>query len=310
MSNKVYKDPITGVETTGHVWDDSLMEFNNPLPMWWLWTFYATVVFAIVYWIIYPSWPSGLTEKGYFTGTSEITYKNDAGKEVTTHWNTRALLAYEMQNDENELKRKKYLKEVAALPFEEIAKDSDKSAFVRSYSKGIFGDYCAGCHQTGGEGVIGHYPNLVDDAWLWGGDAADIQASIANGRKGNMPAFARTLSDAEITSVANFVLSLSGTEHDVTEATRGKALYNGKAGCMACHTPAGTGLKALGAANLTDKIWTQANVPAAQSAKEKVDVVKAVIKEGIRREMPAWKTRLSEDEIKVLVSYLQLLSAK
>jgi len=310
MSNKVYKDPITGAETTGHVWDDTLMEFNNPLPMWWVWTFYATVLFAIVYWIIYPSWPSGFAEKGYFIGTSEITYKNGEGKDVTTHWNTRALLAYEMQNDENELKRKRYLKEVAAMSFEAIAKDSDKSAFVRSYSKGIFGDYCAGCHQAGGQGMIGHYPNLVDDAWLWGGDAADIQASIMNGRKGNMPAFAKTLSDAEITSVANFVLSLSGTEHDVTEATRGKTLFNGKAGCMACHTTAGTGLKALGSANLTDKIWTQADVPAAKDAKAKVDAVKAVIKEGIQREMPAWKNRLSENEIKVLVSYLKLLSAK
>jgi cytochrome c oxidase cbb3-type subunit 3 len=305
--SKVYKDPITGVETTGHVWDDTLMEFNNPLPMWWIWTFYATVIFAIVYWVIYPSWPSGLAEKGYFIGTSEITYKNDANKEVTTHWNTRALLAHEMQNDENELKRKKYLKEVAAMSYDDIAKDSDKSSFVRSYGKGIFGDYCAACHQTGGQGVIGHYPNLVDDAWLWGGSAAEIQTTISNGRKGNMPSFAKTLSDTEITNVANFVLSLSGTEHDVASAKEGKLIFNGKGGCMACHTPAGTGLAALGSANLTDKIWTQADVP---HAKDKVAVISAVVKSGIQREMPAWKTRLSEDEIKVLVAYVKLLSAE
>ena len=305
--SKVYKDPITGVETTGHVWDDTLMEFNNPLPTWWLWTFYGTIIFALVYWIMYPSFPNGLTEKGYFTGMNSVSYKNDAGKEVSTHWNTRALLANEMQNDPNELKRNDYLKKVAATSYEEIAKDSDKASFVRSYGKGIFGDYCAGCHQRGGQGVVGHYPNLVDDAWLWGGEVADIQTTIANGRKGNMPSFAKTLTEDERTSVANYVLSLSGTEHDKAAAAKGSVIFNGKGGCMACHTPEGTGNKMIGSANLTDHIWTQAEVA---TATDKVAAVKAVIKSGISREMPAWKSRLSEDEIKVLVAYVKLLAAK
>ena len=305
--DKVYKDPITGVETTGHVWDDTLMEFNNPLPMWWLWTFYGTVIFAVVYWTMYPSWPTGLNEKGFFPGTNTVEYTNDEGKKVSTHWNTRALLANDMQNDPNELKRQKYLKEVAATSYDDIAKDADKKNFTLSYGKGIFGDYCAACHQAGGQGVIGHYPNLVDDAWLWGGDVADIETTITNGRKGNMPSFAKTLTDAEMTEAANYVLSLSGTDHDVAAAAKGKELFNGKAGCMACHTPAGTGLKALGSANLTDKIWTQANVP---GATDKVAAIKAVIKSGIQREMPSWKSRLSADEIKVLVAYVKLLAAK
>ena len=150
--DKIIKDPITGVETTGHVWDDDLREFNNPLPSWWLWAFYATFVFSIVYWVWFPSWPSNLFDKGFSVGIKEITYKSDAGKEITTHWNTRALLAHEMQNDELELKRQSMVKKVAATSFEKMAADKDMSQFTRAYGKTIFGDYCAPCHQAGGEG--------------------------------------------------------------------------------------------------------------------------------------------------------------
>ncbi len=316
--HKVIKDPLTGVETTGHVWDDTLMEFNNPLPTWWLWAFYGTIIFAIVYFIIYPSWPTGLVDKGYLIGTSEITYKSDSikggkrivagGKEITTHWNTRALLAHEMQNDPNELKRKKMVKAVAATPLASVISDPKQSAFVLAYGKGIFGDYCAACHQAGGQGVIGHYPNLIDDAWLWGGDSVDIETTIRKGRKGNMPGHAASLSAAQITETANYVLSLSGEKVDTTLASNGKKIFNTK-GCSGCHTPTGVGMKALGSANLTDKIWTQADVPNATTMKDKIATVEAVISNGIKREMPAWESRLSDDEIKVLVAYLKLLSA-
>jgi cytochrome c oxidase cbb3-type subunit 3 len=175
MSEKpqITKDPITGVETTGHVWDDTLQEFNNPLPTWWLWAFYGTIIFSIVYFILYPSWPTGLVDKGFLKGTKTLTFKSDSlkdgkriiagGKEVTTHWNTRALLAVEMQTDPNELKRQKMVKKVAAMSIKDVAQDANTASFVRAYGKGIFGDYCAACHQAGGQGVIGHYPNLVDD---------------------------------------------------------------------------------------------------------------------------------------------------
>ena len=306
--HQVIKDPLTGVETTGHVWDDTLMEFNNPLPRWWLWAFYGTIIFSIVYWILYPSFPTGFNEKGFFPGTKTITFKNDKGEEVTTHWNTRALLAQEMQTDPNELKRQEMVKKVAATPVDEIAKDPQKSAFVLSYGKGIFGDYCAACHQSGGQGVVGHYPNLVDDAWLWGGDPKDIEMTIRKGRKGNMPAHGTSLSDEEITALANYVLSLSGEKIEPALASKGKELFNTK-GCSGCHTPTGVGMKALGSANLTDKIWTQANVPGASTLEEKVKAVKEVIAKGIHREMPAWESRLSDDEIKVLVAYLKLLSS-
>jgi len=322
MSDKkhtITKDPITGVETTGHVWDDTLQEFNNPLPAWWLWAFYGTIIFSIIYWILYPSWPTSpkIAERGFLKGISTVTFKSDllkdgqkivaGGKEVTVHWNTRALLAQEMQNDPNEQKRQKMVKAVAATPLEEVIKDPGKSAFVLAYGKGIFGDYCAACHQAGGQGVIGNFPNLVDDSWLWGGDAADIETTIRKGRKGNMPAHKGVLSDEQITAAANYVLSLSGEKVDPELAAKGKEIFNTK-GCSGCHTPAATGMKALGSANLTDKIWTQANVPGAATPEDKIKAVKTVISNGIHREMPSWEKRLSNDEIKVLVAYLKLLS--
>lgn len=306
--HKITRDPITGAETTGHVWDDTLQEFNNPLPRWWLWAFYGTIIFSIVYWILYPAFPLGFTKRGFTEGVSTVTFKNKAGEEVTSKWNTRALLAHEMQNDPNELKRQEMVKSVAATPLAEITKDPDKSAFVLAYGKGIFGDYCAACHQSGGQGVIGNFPNLVDDAWLWGGDAADIETTIRKGRKGNMPAHKGTLTDEQITEAANFVLSLSGEKVDPALAEKGKEIFNTK-GCSGCHTPAATGMKALGSANLTDHIWTQANVPGAKTVEDKVKAVKAVISGGIQREMPSWESRLSNDEIKVLVAYLKLLSS-
>ncbi len=307
MEHKKIKDPLTGAETTGHVWDDDLMEFDNPLPRWWLWAFYGAIIFTVSYFIMYPSWPTNLVEAGYFKGTSKITFKADSGEEITTHWNTRALLAREMQTNKLELKRQEMVKVVAATPIHQIAGDPDKSQFVLAYGRGIFGDYCAGCHQAGGQGVIGYYPNLIDDAWLWGSDTADIETSIRKGRVGVMPAHGKSLSSAEITQVSSYVLSLSGEVQGSEIVDAGKKIFNTK-GCSGCHMPTGVGMKALGAADLTDKIWTDADVPGAVNVAAKVEVVETVIREGVRREMPAWESRLEDDEIKVLVAYIKLLA--
>lgn len=306
--DKVFKDPITGAETTGHVWDDTLMEFNNPLPNWWLWAFYGTFIFAIVYWFMFPAWPTGLAEDGFTKGFNTVTFQNKDGTEVTTSWNTRAKLAYELQNDENEIKRQTYLKEIGATSYEDIAKDADKVAFVNSFGKGIFGDYCAACHQTGADGVVGLYPNLIDDDWLWGGETSNIENTIRHGRMGYMPAFAKTFSDEQTDQVAHYVLSMSGEEHDAATAAKGKDIFAGETGgCYYCHTSEGTGMSSLGAANLTDKIWTVANVPAAD---DKLAAVKDVITNGVNRQMPAFNSRLSDDEIKVLVAYLRQKAAQ
>ncbi|MEZ5448570.1 MAG: cbb3-type cytochrome c oxidase N-terminal domain-containing protein [Thiolinea sp.] len=225
---KPVKDPLTGAETTGHVWDDDLQEFNNPLPRWWVWTFYATIVFAVVYWIIYPSWPVGST---YLKGMgNNITYKTDAGEEKTTHWNMRALLQNQMQTGEQALKQQDYLNKVAAAPYDQISQDPDMAAFVRSYGKGIFGDYCAACHQAGGQGVPGLFPNLVDDAWLWGSSPDQIEHTIVYGRNGYMPPFRETLNNEQLDQVANYVLTLSGLEADAAAAAKGEQIFNGETG--------------------------------------------------------------------------------
>ncbi|PID50694.1 MAG: cytochrome-c oxidase, cbb3-type subunit III [Proteobacteria bacterium] len=304
---KPIKDPLTGAETTGHVWDDTLQEFNNPLPRWWLWTFYATMLFALAYFLIYPSWPIGST---YTKGFSSVTYTGKGGKEMTTHWNTRALLAYDMQTGEQSLKQKEYLSKLAATPYDQISQDPDMGAFVRSYGNGIFGDYCAACHQAGGQGVVGLFPNLVDDAWLWGGSVEQIHQTVVNGRNGYMPPFRETFNDTQLNQVANYVLSLSDQPLDAEAAKQGELIFNGQAGgCYYCHTKEGTGLASQGAANLTDKIWTVANVAGQQTPEAKLAAIKAVISNGISRQMPSFAQRLDKTEIKVLVAYLKQMSS-
>ncbi|MBD3669892.1 MAG: cytochrome-c oxidase, cbb3-type subunit III [Gammaproteobacteria bacterium] len=290
------------VQTTGHAWDGDLQEFNNPLPRWWVWAFYATVIFAIVYWIIYPSWPMG---GSYLKGVmNTITYENDKGEEVTTHWNTRALLAYDMKNSDAAVRQSEYLEKVTNASYSQIAQDPEMMAFTRSYAKGLFGDNCAACHQQGGVGVIGKYPNLVDDSWLYGGTYVNIEQSIQNGRRGNMPNF-ESLSDKQKDDLSEYVLSLSGHEVNRNKAQSGAKVF--QANCVACHGADAEGNTAIGAANLTDRIWTVADVPGASNLEAKKVAIKQVINNGISRHMPAWSGRLSGDEIKLLTVYVHSL---
>lgn len=127
----------------------------------------------------------------YTKGIGSIDYKNAQGQETTRHWNMRSLLAKDMQESESALKQKEYLTKVSAASYEQIAQDPDMSAFVRSYGKGVFGDNCAACHQTGANGVVGLFPNLVDDDWLWGGKAEQVEQTILHGRLGYMPLIKR-----------------------------------------------------------------------------------------------------------------------
>jgi len=290
------------VQTTGHAWDGDLQEYNNPLPTWWLWAFYASCVFAVVYWVLYPTWPVG---KGYTTGIETITFEEN-GKQVTTNWNTRSLLIEEMQTGEEALKQQAYLSKVAAANYQEIVNDPDMTAFVNSMAKGLFGDNCAACHGVGGTpAMIGHYPNLADDAWLWGGKLENIEQTIRGGRLGFMPAFGSVLSEGQLDELANYVLSLSGVAVDSQKAEAGEKIFKSEVGgCYYCHTKAGTGLYSQGSANLTDAVWTVADVPGAKDVEHKVLAVKDVISKGVHREMPAWSGRLSDTEIKLLTVYL------
>ncbi|MDH5180128.1 MAG: cytochrome-c oxidase, cbb3-type subunit III [Gammaproteobacteria bacterium] len=293
------------VQTTGHAWDGDLQEFNNPLPNWWLWGFYATVVFAVIYWVLYPAFPIGNTyTKGAF---NEITYTTADGKTKTSHWTTRALLMQEMQ-EAREL-QKPYLEKINKTGYEQIAGNKEQSSFAYSTAKVLFADNCAACHQAGGAGVIGMYPNLADDAWLWGGSYAQIEESIRKGRNGNMPGFKASLSAEQIDNVAEYVLGLSGIEVNKDKAAQGKAVFEGAGTCHVCHTKAGSGQFAMGSANLTDKVWTFANVPAAKTLAEKKTAVKEVVANGFGRHMPAWNGRLSDVEIKMLAFYVHQLSA-
>ncbi|MHB0986528.1 MAG: cytochrome-c oxidase, cbb3-type subunit III [Sulfuricella sp.] len=289
------------VQTTGHVWDGDLQEYNNPLPNWWLWGFYLTIFFSVAYWLAYPAWPVG---KGFTTGMATITYKNDKGVEKTTHWNTRALLMKDLQ-DAREF-QKKYFDRVAAMPYDQIAKDPEMLNFVASAGKVLFADNCAACHMSGGQGKRGFAPSLVDDDWIYGGTYDKIQETITNGRHGIMPVKGgANLNEVEIDNLANYVLSLSGESMDAAKVKAGDELFHGKAACFSCHGADGKGNKDIGAANLTDKIWLWADVPGAGSADKQVDAVKAVIAGGLNKGvMPAWSGRLKADQIKLLTTYV------
>jgi len=294
------------VQTTGHAWDGDLQEFNNPLPNWWLWAFYATVLFALIYWILYPAWPvAGTFTKGVF---NTISFVDSDGIEKTTHWNTRSLLLKDLQEGSEAVRSKEYLDRITAASYQQILADADMMAFTRSMATGLFGDNCAPCHGSGGAGVVGLFPNLADDDWLWGGRVQDIEKTIREGHYGFMPAFRDTFSEQQLDDLASYVLSLSGHQADAAAVQRGGDIFQtSQGGCHYCHTAAGTGLKSQGAANLTDQIWTIVDVNALESPEDKKAAVKGVIANGVERSMPRWSGRLTPTQIKLLTVYVHQL---
>ena len=192
-------DAVTGTATTGHEWD-GVRELNTPLPRWWLWLFYLTIVWSIGYWILYPAWPLLSTSTQGLLG-----------------WHTRSALVADL--DELKRERGPMMERLASASLDEIGSDPQLLDFARGQGRVAFADNCAPCHGAGGGGAKG-YPNLNDDDWLWGGKLADIEQTIRHGvragddkgRQGNMPAFGRDniLKSNEISAVADFVRSLSG----------------------------------------------------------------------------------------------------
>jgi cytochrome c oxidase cbb3-type subunit 3 len=292
------------VQTTGHAWDGDLQEYNNPLPAWWVYTFYATVIFSIVYWVIYPSWPVG---KEWIGGASKITYVNSEGETKTHSWNTRALLMEDL--NKAAAAQKPYFDKISAMSYEQIAKDPDMSGFILSSGKALFSDNCAPCHQAGGQGVVSFFPNLTDDDWLYGGTYDKIHETLMGGRRGYMPTFGEVLDSAQIDQLANYVAKLSGIGHDDVKAAAGELLFHSEtAACYYCHGADGKGRQVIGAPNLTDNIWLWANVPAAGTAEAKVAAIRGVITGGLNKGvMPAWAGRLSPEQIKVLTVYVHEL---
>lgn len=257
------------VETTGHVWDENLAEWNNPMPAWWSWLFYITVVFGLVYLALFP----GLgTFQGMLGWSSKGQYEGEM---------TQAKETYDPIFN-------KYLKQ----DIKTVATDPE----ARAMGQRLFLTYCSQCHGSDAGGSRG-FPNLTDKDWLYGGDPETIKASITNGRGGIMPAHGPILGDQGVKEVANYVFSLSGHKHDANLASAGKPKFEQI--CAACHTPAGTGMQALGAPNLTDKVWLYGGSEAA--------VIETITK-GRNGVMPAWKDFLGEAKIHLLTAYVYSLS--
>ena len=279
-------DALTGTATTGHEWD-GLRELNTPLPRWWLWLFYITIVWSIGYWIVYPAWP-------LLTNSTQGVFG----------WHTRTAVVADL--DDLKRQRGPMMDKLATASLAEIAADPQLLDFARAQGRVAFADNCAPCHGAGGGGAKG-YPNLNDDDWLWGGKLADIEQTIRhgaragddNGRQGNMPAFGRdnVLKPNEISAVADYARSLSGlsTEPGVDLALGRKVFADN---CAVCHGPEGKGNRELGSPNLTDRIWFY--------APDKATIVQG-IQNGRGGVMPAWSGRLSEPTIKALTVYVHTL---
>ena len=291
-------------QTTGHVWDGDLQEYNNPIPDWWLIAFYISVAAAVIYWFMYPAWPIG---GSYTKGFETITYVNDKGITKTTHWNTRALLMRE--TNKAVAAQQPYYTKIANTPYEQIVKDPELNSFAISAGKSLFSNNCAQCHQQGGGGKMDFAPNLTDDDWLYGGTFAKIQQSITNGRHGYMPPFATVLNDTQMTQLADYILRFSKVSVNPASAEAGDALFHSQtAACYYCHGADAKGRQIIGSKNLTDNIWLWADEPDAVTITDKENAIKKVISGGEDNGvMPAWKDRLSADQIKVLAVYVHEL---
>lgn len=279
-------DAISGVATTGHSWDD-IQELNNPLPRWWLWTFYACIAWAIAYCIAYPAWP---LVSSYTKGA--------------LGWQSRDAVVADL--DALKQQRSGMTAKLAGSSLEEIRQTPEMFAFARAQGKAAFGDNCAPCHGAGGAGAKG-YPNLNDDDWLWGGSLAQIEHTIRYGARstsdqghaGSMPAFGRDgmLKREEISYAADYVRSLSGLSTDKeADLAAGAKVYADN--CAACHGDKGQGSQELGAPNLSDKIWLFGS--------EKATIVEGLMN-GRGGVMPTWHGRLDDTTIKALTLYVHTL---
>jgi cytochrome c oxidase cbb3-type subunit 3 len=287
MAGHKHIDEVTGVETTGHVWDGDLCELNKPLPKWWLYVFYACCVWAFGYWMVYPAWP---TLTGYTQGY--LGYSQRAA--VTAEIN-----AAKAAQDT-------YRQAIANTPITEVKGKEDLMQFAMAGGAAAFGDNCSGCHGRGAQGALG-YPNLNDDDWIWGGTVEQIEQTIAHGiRNGEeqarnmmMPRFGLDgiLEPAVISDVAHYVRSMSGSEQvDAAAAERGKATFAEQ--CAACHGEDGKGNQEMGAPNLSDAIWLYGGSQ---------EAVTQSIVTGRGGAMPAWAPRLDPVTVKMLAVYVHAL---
>lgn len=277
-------DQATGTDFVGHEWD-GIEELNTPLPRWWLWTFYATLIWGFAYTIFYPAWP--------------MIERATAG---TLGWSSRAELAAEMKAEA--VKRAPLLKAIGATPVEALPANPRLMAAAVAGGESAYKVHCSQCHGSGGAGIKGQYPSLIDDDWLWGGDLKNIEYTLIHGirnpdhaetRTSLMPSFGRDgILDANaISDVVSHVRVISRQEKPSAAAARGAGVY--AANCMVCHGPAGKGDRAVGAPNLTDAVWLYGGDRAA---------ITAIVEQARGGVMPRWGSRLDPVTIKMLAAYV------
>lgn len=285
MTTKPEIDEVTGVETTGHEWD-GIKELNKPLPRWWLLTFYATIIWSIGYWVLYPAWPLA---NDYTRGLWGYSQRSTVAAEVKAGLEAQAGLRTLLDK----------------TPIGDVRKNPELLRFASAAGAAAFQTNCAPCHGRGAQGFTG-YPNLNDDDWLWGGSVEEIHKTILHGvrsgdekaRASQMPKYGLEglLDDAKIGDVAEYVLSLSGKSTDSAAAARGAATF--KEQCALCHRDDGKGKLEQGAPDLTDDIWLYGS--------RKEQVVES-IRTGRGGVMPAWAQRLDPITVKALAVYVHSL---
>lgn len=284
MAKPIKKEPRQ-VETTGHQWD-GIEEYNNPLPRWWVYVFYATIVWSLGYMVAYPAWPLITAATPGLLGAST---RADVEVEIARFDTANA-----------EIKAK-----LIAADLNAIGADADLANFAERAGAAVFRTNCSTCHGSGAAGFEGKgYPNLLDDDWLWGGTMEDIHLTITHGirnttdgdaRYSEMPKFGadEILDSVQIGQVVEHVLALSGQEHDAALAAEGAVVFADN--CSACHAEDGSGDRSQGAPKLSDAIWLYGG------SREAITETVTYARYGV---MPNWNERLSEDEIRAVAYYV------
>jgi len=285
MPTKIEKDEISGRDTTGHEWD-GVKELDTPLPKWWLYVFYACILFAIVYSVLFPAWP-GL--HSYTKGILGFSQRRETDRDVATLVATRAPM----------------MNRIKAASLEQIQSTPELLNFALNGGRTVFADNCATCHGAGGAGNPG-FPVLADDDWIWGGKLQDIWQTVAYGvrnanaksRQSAMPRFGadEMLTRPQINDTAEYVLSLSNRSTDAAAAARGKQIFADN--CVSCHLEGGKGNQEVGAPRLSDRIWLYGSDK---------DSIVASIWFSHNGNMPAWSERFDEATIKMLAVYVHAL---
>ena len=284
----VEHDVVSGQNTTGHEWD-GIKELNTPLPKWWVYVFWACVVWSVGYWVAMPTWP---TTSDYSRGLLGYSSRGDLASELGAQKQSRS----------------QWLTKLEAASVEDIAKDKTLLNYALTGGKIAFGENCSACHGSGGVGVAGAYPTLADDEWIWGGTLADIHQTIqygvrntnAESRASEMLAYGTgdVLETTQLNQLVDYVLSLS--TKTPAAGSPGEAIFNER--CTACHQEGGVGSKEVGAPALNNNIWLFKG--AKEAARQ--GIVNQVTKPN-HGSMPAWGERLDAATIKMLTVYVHSL---